>query len=706
MCGWVALASLASLTACTPPDLAHVDALNFFKVEAGTTSRAPFAVVNLGTTAERVELRVMSGADYSVEPDVLEVPAGARAEAIITLKPSTLGIRSGVLRVRSRSSAREVSLRGASVGPKLGIAKTVRLPLAALINGAPAVVTTHVNLRNVGTLGTLLNLSPPVVDGSELCVGEFVGETCVPWVPRSIGVEEFELMPLTLRVTEETRSAWTLTVRSNDLLEPERTVEVVADIGRYLPCQLEAPRVVTVFSTDTPVFVRNVALGPCVIQRVHLDSGPERAISESDDLFFPLELGPGQTMTRLLRMNPALFFFSGRLIIEPAAGDEVEIELRPPAGSASCTVISPDAIDFGDVTLGCSSRRAVGLYNLCADPLILQGALPVGSEFTVNTNELLVTKERPTLMDVVFAPVSTGPRSVTLDVLTSTGSRPVQLTANVIDAPMQIDRFVQPTIPRSDVLFVVDSSPSFAAARARMRNELTVLLTSLGSHCVDLGVAFAPAEGNPDAGVAFGLNDAGTAWSRRFEPGFINRALSAFDALPVSSEEEACIGPARRMLDALPVPDGGVVSGLCITDALEQTPNAASELNALRARFPGFSWSTVNATSTSSCAVEAADDGVHASLTASTNGQTADVCSAWSAQFIPLVTTPCMTRSTFFLTGVPEGVIEVRVNGVQLSAGTVWGYSVAQNAVVFAPNAIPPPGSTTEISYTPRSCGP
>jgi hypothetical protein len=61
--------------------------------------------------------------------------------------------------------------------------------------------------------------------------------------------------------------------------------------------------------------------------------------------------------------------------------------------------------------------------------------------------------------------------------------------------------------------------------------------------------------------------------------------------------------------------------------------------------------------------------------------------------------------TSFYLTGLPMGVIEVRVDGV-LSPSTNWSYDAVSNAVNFVPAFVPPPGSTTTITYDSASCLP
>jgi hypothetical protein len=253
---------------------------------------------------------------------------------------------------------------------------------------------------------------------------------------------------------------------------------------------------------------------------------------------------------------------------------------------------------------------------------------------------------------------------------------------------------------------MVDTSPSFAPRRAAVRANLATWLAQSYLRCLDLRWAFAPADGAPDAGVTFALNDAGSAWTSTLDPDFSTRALSAFDALPAGSETEACVGPAAALMQSVPPRDGGVFGGLCLTDALEQSPTPMASLAQLQARLPGpasTTWSVVGGFSPG-CAVEAQDDGVHGALVTASNGAKESICApSWWASFTPLGFPTCGARSQYFLGSRPTVTsLEVRVDGV-LVPMTAWSYDAADNSVRFS--SAPPLGSTITVRYVP-TCSP
>lgn len=255
-----------------------------------------------------------------------------------------------------------------------------------------------------------------------------------------------------------------------------------------------------------------------------------------------------------------------------------------------------------------------------------------------------------------------------------------------------------------DWLLMVDTSPSFSARRADVRDNVERLLRRPSVECADLRVAFAPADGAADAGVRFSTNDAGSSWTSSLGDDFVNRALGAFDALPAGSETEACIAPAAQLMSGEPVRDGGHLFGLCITDALEQSPDPMAALTAFRgSRTTGqHSWGVVSGLTSSTCSIENADDGVHAALVQASNGVRGDICVADWASAVSPASSPCTQRLTFFLNDRPRSANElvVRIDG-QAPPASAWSYDASNNAVVFVAGHEPQPGATLTVDYTP-----
>lgn len=717
-----------------PAALEHDAALDFGAVGVGTERWLDLALENTGETPALVTASVDS-ASFSLGRASFAVDRGGRFTLRVRFGPRALGAATGVLSLRTDDGAtRTVSVSGRGTGPQLSAPDVVGFRTVALVAGRPPdVARTTLSVRNTGTPGTVLHVGVPAVDGDEVCVGTIEADACVPWSATELAVGVTEQVPLSLRATSPGPRRWTLTLRSDDVLQPRRTVEVTALVEPADPCVLSVPSPrVELRGGVGSVTVTQAGPGTCVINDITLDATPVGAL-RMERPAVPLRLAPGTAFTAWISAQPlAPSQTRGVLHVTPAGGPGLDVPLVPAPAQGPCLVAIPEDLDFGTVQAWCNSpTRVVTLYNVCARPLVLESARvaaaagqpPGGPEcpgpqpcpefllagaFTPGT--VLASAELATVT-MRYRPLDFGPDTGAVQVTSSEGDAVVSLRGQSDSVGTVVDRFRQDGPTLVDWLILVDTSPSFLSKRPGVRSQLAHVLSWLGmQRCIDARVAFASADGAADAGVSLMRADGGAAWQSSRVSDFQAQALSAFDALPVGSEVEACIGPAVQVLsapDAGPRP-GAVLSAVCITDALEQTPDAGGALADFKALAPSPwpTWSTVAGLASSTCAVEAPDDGTHAALVAAGYGVREDVCDAhWHYAFESFGSHGCQ-RSMFFLTSRTSGPPEVRVDGVLLPMNDaqgqpVWRHELTSNAVVFEPGREPAPGATLEVTYTP-----
>lgn len=638
---WALLVFVCS--ACSQPRFETPETLEFTDLAIGSTGTARFTVRNTTDHDDAIDLEVPE--PFKVEQLSFWLRARSQVEVSVTFTATTLGPREDALIIRGRAHERSMVLRTRGIGPHLETKESLVLPPIPLLATQLAKESRGVLLvQNVGTADSRLEVTSATTSGPELCIGTFVDEVCTPAPLPTITAGDVAMLPLTLRVRSDARREWSVRLRSNDSFQAETEVRL---------------------------------------------------------------LEPGDVITRVIRrLQPTPVAFSSgslRLVFE---GGERDIRLEPSTSTDSCVVALPSALDFGFVTAGCPSiSRSVSLYNVCNTPVAVTDASVTGdfalTRFT--PMQTVLVGGPPADISVRIQPTALGPRTGILRIGTTAGEQLVSLRANVDPSSRSVDVFRQGTEPqRIEALMVVDTSPSFAPQRAATRARLSNVLVSWTAICADLRVGFVAAEADADAGVQLALNDAGAAWTRSDAPDFEALVLSAFDALPPSSETEGCVGPAAAVLLDAGLPAGGNARVLCVSDALEQSPTPIASLSALRAHFGTFQWDVVTGTSSSTCSVEAHDDDLtHSSLTSAANGQRVDVCSSWSSNFV-VGGFGCGYRSVFYLTSPPRGEIEVRVDG-QLVPTSDWTYASADNTVRFT---VPPPSnSLVEVSYD-RPCSP
>lgn len=695
---WLAVAVVV-MAACAKPGVTHDEALDFQDVKLGESRTVAFAITN--PTSVDIQLVVsLSNLEvgFSSSPD-LTVPAKGSATLDVTFAPNKRGPSESVLRLSNGRESSTVTLSGRAIGSTLNAPEVVSLGLIRLQRGEPSpTVAVPLRVSNVGT--SQLEVTLRSVD-AELCIGD----DCSKWAT-TLGVGEALDAPITVTPLEPGEHSWTIHVQSNDFDAERRTIIVRATVQRFGPCELETPTTVAIRGgMPARVDLKNNAPTRCSISELSLTSTPDVMRIDGAPTT-PIDFEPGQTRTLWLKtITPRPQQAFGTLRIVSVGAPAIEIPVTLDSSALDCLVISPNALDFGTVKTGCSSAtRTFDVYNTCTSPLTVTTPQLSGAGFelvsTFPSGELAGSSTTPLQFSVRYAPTVYGPSTGAVTMTVDGFEYFTALQGRGDIGGPSVDTFSQGALPVVDLVVMVDTSPSFAHRRANTRTNLRQVLTRAG-RCADLRAAVAPADGDADAGVSFALNDAGSAWTSNRDVDFFDRVLGAFDSLPTGSETEACVGPAAALMQTTTRRDGGVL-GLCITDALEQTPNAAAAFQTFSGGRPA-SWAAVFASSASTCAVESVDDGVHQSLVQSSNGLLADVCNAdWgSALYAGIGYFECGYRSIFYLTSVPASAaaIEVRVNDQVVTTG--WSYDSMSNAVQFARNAEPAAGSTIVVTHTP-----
>jgi hypothetical protein len=393
------------------------------------------------------------------------------------------------------------------------------------------------------------------------------------------------------------------------------------------------------------------------------------------------------------------------------------------------------------VKVGCDTgNQWILLYNTCTTPITLKrgrltaaagyppytpphcpGTTHCPEFFAGNLSELVLQPGPiPATISVHYLPLDYGQDTGSILVESDAGDVVVELKGNGGAEGIAVETFQVEAPPLVDWLVMIDPSPSFVSKRAGVRANLESLMRQWSGLSADQRWSFAPADGAPDAGVALLATGEGQTWFHSLDStltrdaGFIAEALAAFDTLPVGSEVEACIGPAVQVLSASgqgPRP-GAYQSVICITDALEQSPAPSASLAALRALSPlHTTYSAVFGRTSSSCAIEAVDDGAHQALINTAGGVAAGICwPDWWVDFRPFEHGPC-SQHTYYLRHWVDSVTLVVVDGqavpaIDAQGRPAWHLDTTQrNALVFEAAHAPSPGSTLEVRYT-WSCGP
>lgn len=664
-------------------------------------------------------------------PDFGEVPLGARRvvqlevqntgkhPASLALTATSLGTQTGELRVVENGVETLRTLRAEVKGAVIDVVTEYRFATTSFISdGTPEIASASLVVRNVGTEGSLLTLGTPRIEGStDLCAGAFISDSCQEWAPAPLlATGEMRVLPLQLRLTRAGPQTWTVVLPSTDPMRPEVRITVSAEPTSLETCDFELLETMQVGREPVRFTMLHGGSAPCLVREVDFQFGGVFVLEEGPAL--PLLLPPGQGFDlRVSAVPGAPADARDELIIRSAGGERFKV--RFVRNMADCLEVTPPALDLGTAGVGCWTSGSAVVRNSCPYPVPISSGFVVGPageppggpncpgpapcpEFTLNggiSTRLLPPDAGETLF-VRYRPINSGADTGAVRLDVASASVVLSLTGRGGSNTQQTETFRVGERPTLDWLTMVDVSPSFVARRAEVRNNLNALLTRFGGGCYDLRWAVAPADGDPDAGVRFSLNDAGEPWTSALQPDFVERALSAFDALPVGSETEACVGPAADLItDAGVRPDAGLV-GLCVTDALEQSVNPTAALARFRAQADGGfpSWNVVAPFVPNACSVESLDDGTHEALAYGSLGTREELCTPqWHQAFAPLGggSSP---RGPYFLSWRPAQGIELLLDGVAVDPSR-YTYDATNNHFTFALGAEPTGGQTITVSY-------
>jgi len=430
----------------------------------------------------------------------------------------------------------------------------------------------------------------------------------------------------------------------------------------------------------------------------------------------------------------------------PGTADQpLHLALRGTEQAPNCLLVTPDDLDLGPIFAGCHPERNVTLYDICAAPQSIEDiALDGAAAFSVvgPPSPSTVPASQSITLKIRYAPelgaADGGIDHARLSVRSTDGGSAASVTLRGSLAPpvQQIDTYRQDTLPRSDVLIVLDDSPSMLGHGDRVFQQLDAILDRAD---VDNQVAVTTMSARADPTVVCD-GGAGRCGQLRSVPGapavisnrrpgwLVNPDFAgqlAARVTPTGTGSSAAMGleAAREALSqpALEVDagfrrDGVPLSVVFISDAPDQSPDSVEAYAAaLDGGLPGRTFvqafapvDTGPADSTCAYDPDAVFNDRYAQVMAAF-GESApfDFCaSPWpgpgEAHFV-------LQEQAFRLSETPDlsAPIEVRVDGVWVSASFVgdggpvarWAYDPTDNAVVFADGHIPDPGSLVTFAY-------
>lgn len=672
------------------------------------------------------------------DPSPRTLQASSSVDIDLQFCPSSLGDHSGALTVETD-------------GP-VPASRTVVVPLEGR-GGGPTITVTPESL-DFGLVATLVPYTRSLLvtntgfhdlEISELAMlGDDAALFTPGAVPPAIPPGDGAVITVTYAPTAEGTSRAELVIRSNDVGQPEVTVDLDGEGRNVPPCSYRISPTTMTFGiteigrtkTRAAVF-ENTGGADCLIYGAALEPGsdPSFAVESEPARVVP---GGGAELIRVAYSPMAAGTHSGSVRLDFSASDApVSFSLAGDAGSSDLLVF-PDSIDFGDVGVNCASRRQpVELYNVGAVPVTIGATVEpsASSPYTVvrDGNSLpaagmTLQPGQGTSLLVEFRPTAERAYADAIEIphtISGTMLRHVIALAGrgEVDA-VQTDAFTQLGNPQADILFLVDNSCSMGGEQASLSTNFASFITYADAEAVDYHIAavtldeaiggfglFQPVGGTPmervitrqtpNAAAAFQANVAVGAVGPGPEKGF-DAAYFALSNPTYASQHSNFLRPQAFL------------SIIVVSDQPDLSTNTTDFYYQFFASIKGFqnrnkfAFSAIVGDDPGGCSGPGGQAWAgprYIDMARRTGGVFQSICTAdWARALEDLSRTAFGLRNQFFLSGQPVvPTIEVFIDGVSFppnDGGIVnWAYDGGTNAVVFTPFATPEPGTTVDISY-------
>jgi hypothetical protein len=415
---------------------------------------------------------------------------------------------------------------------------------------------------------------------------------------------------------------------------------------------------------------------------------------------FPIVLPPGGVQRSLVRAT-------GQGMTSMQVTAPLKLEVNAPGRFASTVLTArleqsavvlglTQALEFGDVAVGCSSRAVPLSTN--AQPLTVSTP-SAAFQLTPSASGVATVRFTPTAAgevrdSLVVSWMSNGmPRTTTVE-LHGTGVTNAQRTETFATTAGQVD-----------VLFAIDDTSSMTSRASTIQQQLGGLPMAFLPQGIDFHAGVLTCGDVADRGAL-----RTTSTGARFVTGSVPMVSTRWSELLTvtgSTTGHAC---KDNVLRALTYPKVNTVNAgfrragvplvvVHLTDT-DDTDQALSPQVLELARSSSFSWNAIAPTSgMGQLTVTAPSGGVRTDLAAMD----------WSPSLAGIVTA-AQTRARFALQSKPDAQpVVVRIDGTPVpamsGANTVWSYDAASNAIVFTPTFAPMTSSSVSVSFT-ATCAP
>ncbi|MGA9521116.1 MAG: choice-of-anchor D domain-containing protein [Myxococcaceae bacterium] len=737
--------------------------VDFGRVALGATAEITVTILNAGTEDvdwKGAELTKTStvGVFQIAFPSARVLRSGESVTVTVHFSPTSMGPQSAhlYLDVIAKNATRGVTLPVKGEGGVSCVAVLPRsLDFGTVPEGMSATKSVDV-LNRCASDVTLLELHTSTTSGGFFSLAQMPAAKVIP-----VGAIEKLKVTFTPKPGEpDSEGALTLRFQEGSAISTQQ-VPLVGKSKVFAPCtasflpgQLDFGAVPVGAEVTLGMALRNDGAEQCFIGGMQLAAGSDAAFTANE---LPSDiLDPGEKAVLMVKFKPmALGTFSAlseAWINHPSQNHPT----APITGRAiqGCFHLQPRDLDWGTRKLTCAPvTLAIEGTNGCSAAVTLSSAeldAPATTEFSLLNPLPATTVLNPgqrTTFVVRYTPVDDGPDSAALRVTADGVEHTAGLRGTGLNSPTRTDLFVQDSLAKVDVLFVIDNSGSMMEEQNSIGQNFAAFLQAAQSQSVDYHIAvtttgidsspggWSVCPGGAEGGEGGRLFPVDGSSPRIITPQTPN-ALGVFAnnvKVGVCHWNEQGLEAAYRALSAplvsstddpstsLPGDGNGgflrpeaKLAIVFLSDENDYSPNALNDdVTFYETFFKAVKGNDTSMLSISaivgpqalgSCPTASSAGIRYIKLAQATGGVVESICTAnWARSLTDIGANTFGPRRVFPLQQRPDdpNQIVVEVNGVQVTSG--WRYDPATNSIEFTSTAVPPAGSVIQITY-PLGC--
>src|SRR5882762_9994175 len=468
-------------------------AVNFGKVGVGKQTTQTVAVANTGTMPVSITQATMSNPQFSLTGVTLplSVAIGQSGNFTVAVTPSATGTLTGTLTVQGSDGAApavvNLSATAVAATPQISLSST------SIQFGTVGIGSTgNMNLTVSNTGSADLAVSVISLAGTQFSVSGIT-------TPRTIVAGQSAVVGLSFQPTAAGAAAATLSITSNDPVNPTTTVALAGTGSSATFGQLQAnPASVSFGSVSTgsnatkSIILSNT--GTAAVQISSIAASGTGFTVNGITVPFTLNAAATATLNAVFAPTAAGSASGSVTVTSNATNSSLTISLTGTGAQSLQAAISltPSSANFGSVTVGSTNSQTIRIGNAGNGVLTITQASVTGTGFSTSglTLPLSINPGQTSTFNAQYQPSAAGTASGSIAIVSNAPTSPsaLALTGNGVAA--------------TQILSVSTNTVSFGNVNTGASSTLPVTVTNTGNSNVQISQIAA-------SGVGYTLSGAG-----------------------------------------------------------------------------------------------------------------------------------------------------------------------------------------------------